>query len=314
MSKEAKLLIIFFIIYFSFSWILTWTYFITHLKQIPEYWETKHRSFLEGGVRSSAQFRVLSFWIPELVSKAFAQPIFASYLIVRFVFTFLIFCVFHLFLLKWFNQEKAFLSVTFLAAITPLTYLPFFQEADVILQFFFLICLWLTRERKFYLLLSIIAIATFAKETIVFIIPFYFLLYWRKDKKWKIILESLILVVAWFLAFYVTHHAIYEGQNSRLWQLPYNLYFIKEYFEYNPLLNVHLLYIPLFGLFWFLPFFRLKDKPPFFQVAAPFIIIFTILNFLFGWPEETRIMLPLAFLVIPSGIMVLFPSTNIRHA
>lgn len=314
MSREAKLLIIFFIIYFSFSWILTWTYFITHLRQIPEYWETKHRNLLEGGVRGSVQFRVLSFWIPEIVSKAFTQPIYTSYLIVRFVFTFLIFCVFHLFLLKWFSQERAFLSVTFLAAITPLTYLPFFQEADVILQFLFLIGLWLIREKKFFILLFLMAIGTFAKETIVFLIPFYFLLYWRKDKKWKVILESLILVVTWLLFFYITRHAIYEGNNSHLWQLPRNLEMIKYYFTYNPLVNHHLLYIPLFGLFWLLPFFRLKEKPSFFQVAAPFIIIFTILNFLFGWPEETRIILPLAFLVIPSGIMALFPGTNIKHA
>jgi len=313
-SREDKLLIVFFIIYFFLSWILTWTYFITHLNHIPDNWQDRHEKLIEGVSRGSNQFRMISFWLAELVSKIFIQPIFVSYLIIRFFFTFLTFCVFHLFLMKWFNHEKAFLSVTFLAAITPLTYLPFLQESDVILQFLFLIGLWLIREKKFFVLLFLMAIGTFAKETIVFLIPFYFLLYWRKDKKWKVILESLILVVAWLLFFYITRHAIYEGNNSRLWQLPRNLEMIKYYFTYNPLTNHHLLYIPLFGLFWFLPFFRLKDKPTFFQVAASFIIIFTILNFLFGWPEETRIILPLAFLVIPSGIMALFPGTNIKHA
>jgi len=277
---------------------------------VPDYWEWRHNTLLRGDSNGSNQFRLLSFWLPELAHRAFGQPIFASYLMVRFVFTFLMFCVFHLFLLKWFEHQKAFLSVIFLAAITPVTYIRSFQESDIILQFLFLLGIWLIVYKKIVPLAILIFLGTFAKETIVFLIPLYFFVGWNKNKKTKIIVYCLLLGLVWLGAFHITREMFYEGHNNKLWQLPHNIAQVATYFKYNFLVNAHLLYVPLFGAFWILPFIRLKDKPYFFRRSAPFIILFTVLHFIFGWPEETRIMLPLAFLVIPSGILALFPNNK----
>lgn len=309
MSRETKFFILIILVYFFLSWILTWTYFSTHLMYMqdsPESWQVWHERIMMGNESGSNQFRIVTPLLAELASKAFVQPIYASYLIVRFVFTFLIFCVFHLFLLKWFDHKMALLSGVLLAAITPVTYLPTLQESDVVLQFMFLIGLWLIREKKFLPLTLLIIATTFIKETIVFVIPFYFLIRWKKGTEVRAVLETLLLFAVWGIAFYVSRNMIFDGQNSALWQLPHNYRVAKFYFTLNPLVNLYLLWVPLFGVFWVSPFLQYRAKSFFFRRAAIFIIIFTALHFLFGWPEETRILLPLAFLVIPSGLMTFF--------
>lgn len=307
-GREEKLIIIFILIYFFLAWILSWNYFVTHFTQISN-WKTWHQSLIEGKFVGSSQFRLLSFWLPQIFSTAFEQSIQIAYIMVRFLFTFLTLCLFHIFLLKWFDHKSAFLSVILYAAITPLTYLPFLQEADAIHQFFFLIGLWLIREKKNLFFAVLLFIATFNKETIIFLIPLYILFNWQKSKALKVIFECLIFAIIWYIAFVITRNAFYHGQNSEIWQLSYNLSKLKEYFIYNSLINYRIFWITLFGVFWVLPFLKLKEKPKFLQVGAYYIIIFIILHFLFGWPEETRILLPLAYIVIPSGIIYLFPGS-----
>jgi len=311
LSKETKIFIAFIVIYFCFAWILTFTYLNTHINYVPDYWEWRHNTLLQADPpNGSNQFRVLAFWIPELVHRVFGGPIFASYLMVRFVFTFLTLCVFHLFLMKWFDHQKAFLSVVLLAAIMPITYMRVFQEADVIVLLFFIIGMWLVSYRKLIPLAILIFIGTFAKESIVFLIPLYFFVTWDKKQKTRVVIYCLFLSLVWLGAFYITREALYEGYNNKLWQLPHNIEQMATFFKYNLLLNSRFLYIPLFGIFWILPFIRLKEKPHFFRRAAPFIIVFTVIHFILGWPEETRIMLPLAFVVVPSGMLTLFSNKS----
>lgn len=305
-GREEKLIIIFILIYLFLAWILSWNYFATHLIQLSS-WKTWHQALIEGKIGDSNQFRLLAFWLPQIISILFEQSIQLAYIMVRFLFTFLTLCLFHLFLLKWFDHKLAFLSVILYAAITPITQLPYLQEADVIHQFFFLIGLWLIREKKILLFAILLFIATFNKETIIFLIPLYILFNWQKSRVLKVIFECLIFAIVWYVAFVITRNAFYSSQNSEIWQLPHNISIIKDYFIINPFINYEIFWIPLFGVFWILPFLRLKEKPKFLQIGAYYIIIFMIIHFLFGWPEETRIILPLAFLVIPSGIMTLFP-------
>ncbi len=306
-SKESKIVIIFFVIYFCFAWVLTANYFYTHEKYIISgWWDTWHEQIKigeRGMVGDSNQFRLASFWLAEGTSRVFGVPVYAAYLTDRFIFTFLMFCVFYLFLLKWFDHRGAFLGTTILAAITPITYLPFIQESDYILQFLFLIGLWIIRDGKWIGLFILIFIATFAKETIVFIIPFYFLYNWNNKNKLKIIIKSVIMVLIWAGAYYITRYLFFDGDNSSIWQLPHNIEAIKSYFKFMPFLNITLSWIPLFGVMWVLAFWDIKKKPRYLATTAPFIIIFMILHFIMGWPEETRIILPLAFLVIPSAML-----------
>lgn len=309
LSRETKILIIFAIIYFFLAWILTSNYLFTHEKYVVNgYWETWHEEISSGakGIDGdSNQFRLVSYWMAEGTINLFDQSIFSAYLINRFVVTFIIFCIFHLFLLKWFDHKGSFLGVIILAAITPITYMPLLQESDVFLQLFFLIGLWLIRENKWIWLIPLLFLSTFAKETIIFLLPFYLILNWSKEKKLFLFLKSIVLVLSWGVAFYITRNLFFEsGENSPLWQLPHNIDGFINIFNYSsPFTNMFLLFIPLFGMMWVLSFWNLKKKPHFFRSAALFILIFMIIHFLMGWPEETRILLPLAFLIIPSSML-----------
>ncbi|MBI5037550.1 MAG: hypothetical protein HZC01_02505 [Candidatus Kerfeldbacteria bacterium] len=294
-------------LYFFLAWSLTGVYFFTHTQQIPDDWEHWHEQIGAGTAPDSSQFRLISYWLADGASKPFGQPVFIGYLSVRFVFTFITLCLFHLFLLKWMRPVMATFSVVLFAALTPISFIPFLQEADIVLYPFFLGGLWFIREQKFWWLAGIIAAGTFAKETIIFLLPMFALYQWRRGRTWRTIVETALLAIIWAAAFYVTRHVFFEGNNSPLWQLPANISFLSQSLALHPLINVYLFFIPVFGVFWILPFMRLSTKPMFLQRAAPYIVIFTTLHFLMGWPHETRIMLPLAFLIIPSGLMTLFP-------
>ena len=69
LSKEVKTILTFFVIYFFLSWILTWVYYVTHLKFIPVEWETWHELIKQGSLGDSNQFSLLSFWAVDIVSK-----------------------------------------------------------------------------------------------------------------------------------------------------------------------------------------------------------------------------------------------------
>lgn len=308
LSKETKIIIVFIVIYFFFAWILTSNYLFTHEKYVANgYWETWHEEIYSGakGLEGdSNQFRLLSFWLAEGTSKVFDQPIYSAYLINHFIVTFMILCIFHLFLLKWFDHKGSFGGVLILAAITPVTYLPLLQEADIYLQLFFLIGLWMVRDNKWLWLIPLIFMATFAKETIIFLVIFYLILNWPRDNKFHLALKAMAMMVGWGIAFYMTRYLFFDGGNSVLWQLPHNIDGLLNIFNHHsPFTNIFLLFIPLFGFFWVLSFWDLKKKPDYFRAAVPFLIIYMVLHFILGWPEETRIILPLAFLVIPSSML-----------
>lgn len=311
-NRETKKIIFFIACYFFLAWILAWTYYTIHVNTFAQY-ESVHEQLLAGTFHlpagdGSTQFRLLGLWLPELFHHGLGLSVTEAYIAVRFIFTFLTFCLFHLFLRKWLNDKMSFLSVVFLAAITPVTYLAYYQESDVILQFFFLAGLWCARERRLLATCLILIIGTFAKETMVFLVLFYFILHWRKEGWRRLMGECTLLLAVWAGTFYLTRHAFFQGVNSPLWQLPYNIHALKTYFTTFPLTNPHLLWVPFLGIFWILFFKRPKSQPLFFQRAFVFIIVFVVLHFLMGWPEETRILVPIAFLAIPYGLMVLFPS------
>ena len=101
LSRETKILIVFTIIYFFFAWILTSNYLFTHDKFIVNgYWDIWHeeiKSGTKGLEGDSNQFRLLSFWMAEGVRQICDYPIYLAYQINRFVLTFILLCIFHLF-------------------------------------------------------------------------------------------------------------------------------------------------------------------------------------------------------------------------
>lgn len=304
-SDEKKTLL-FFLIYFFFAWGLTWTYYTTHLVQ-QEAWPAWHEQLLAGEHGGANQFRVLSFWIPELIHRAIGGSVINAYLLVRFGSTFLTLCLFHLFLLKWFAHERAMLGVTLFSAVMPFTYLPFLQEADVLLMSLFLLGLVCIRERWFVPLLFVVAAGTIVKETMLFLLPMYPIFELVRGRKISILLNSLVLFSVWVGMFLVSRSAFSSnGQDVPLWQLPHNIQSLGTLLQNPAFTNVAVLPVALFGAFWILTFMRNREKPEFFRAVSWYVAVYLVGMYIIGWPEEARLLLPLGFVIIPSGLMTLF--------
>lgn len=181
---------------------------------------------------------------------------------------------------------------------------------------FFLLGLWAIRERKFWVLAATLAVGCLAKESIALLIPLYVLVEWQAPlwAPWRIAWRRIIRIVTrtiglstmWALAFYATRTLFYEGNNSWLWQLPKNFIYWNLGIHYNAIVSIYLFFIPVLGMLWILPFMRQRHKPWFLQRVAPYIIIYFVLTALMGWPHETRLLVPLALVVIPSSLAALF--------
>ncbi len=297
---------------------------MTHSQYAPDGWAEWHQIIDDGHSPDSTQFRLLSFWMADGVSRMLDLPVYQAYLTVRMAMTFLLLCLFHLFLLFWFRQPVAMLGTIILAAIQPLTFLPFLQESDMVLFPIFLFGVWAIRDHKYWCLLAALFIGCFAKESIAFLIPLYVIYRWPSpgSRLWrvdwravgKLLLRTAALIVVWFAAFYLTRNAFYEGVNSWLWQLPKNLTRWEAGLHFNPLISVYLFFIPFLGMMWILPFMRLKQKPLFLRRVAPYTVVFFVLTALMGWPHETRLLVPLALVVIPASIAALFPGEIKKEA
>lgn len=313
---QSKQLLYIFLFYFFIAWSLVGVYFLTHIQHVPDGWATWHQQIADGQQPDSTQFRLLSFWMADGISRLMAVPTYIAYLTIRLLMTFLLLCLFHMFLVSWFRPSIALLGTVILAVIQPITFLPFLQESDVVLYPFFLLGIWAIRDYKYWWLTLIIGAGCFAKETIVLLVPLYGLYHWPAAGRWWRIdwrqagrrtAQVGGLLAVWGLIFFLTRHGFYDGANSAFWQYSKNLHSWSMGLRLNPLISVYLYFIPFLGMLWALPFIRLKEKPIFLRRTAPYMVIFFLITALMGWPHETRLLVPLALVAIPASIAALFP-------
>ena len=63
----------------------------------------------------------------------------------------------------------------------------------------------------------------------------------------------------------------------------------------------------IFGLLWIFAYLKFKNKPLFLRRASLMVPLFVVCHLLTGKIEEVRQMLPLAFIIIPMGMIYMFP-------
>lgn len=305
MNTQAtnKRLIVYALWYVGIAWALVWMYYLVQGAHLAS-WPELHKQLLNGVTNDSNQFRLFAFWIPELIHRLFHVDIVYAYLINRFIWTLLTLVLFHAFLLKWFNQSRAWLSTMLFSLLLVFSYLPLFQESDIMLYVIFLLGLFAIRSRKYWWLLAVVALGVFFKETIIFLVPLFMMVEIPKLKPKKAIIKSFGLIIAWLVVFLFTR-SLYPGNNSSLWQLPHNLSVFKELFSYPLLLQYRLLWIPVFGILWVVSFFDRSEKPQLLALAGPFGVFVLAVVLVVAWPEESRLLIPTAFLAIPSAMLSL---------
>jgi hypothetical protein len=174
------------------------------------------------------------------------------------------------------------------------------------MMFFFLGYI-LLKENKFWGLLLVIFIASFNRETPIFLALFYFVYSFRtgifnKTKKLiKFILKNGLLVLSWAIPYISLR--IYFGIRNEAnleiagiySQLPHNL---------APL-NLTLLFVFL-GIIWILAYINIKDNDLFTKRIMYIIPLFILVHFIMGHINETRLFLPITPPLLISGFKYLF--------
>lgn len=309
-SEGSKRLLIFFVIYLFFSLLATSSYFLGNYLRISDF-ELVHQGLIAGEGQAPYQFRVISYWLPEMVSRIFGCSVTQAYFFLFFIFNFIIFCLFHIYLLKWFDEKISFIGVLLLLPIIQISFTLFLNFADSLHLLLFLIGLFLIREKKLIYLYSLLFIGTFNKEALIFLIIFYFIVSINKKNKTKIIIHFFGFSTSWLIAMIITRFLFYPYQGYDFWQIQFNLNSLLTWFRISPLTNIYLLPVYIFGIFWILSFCRYKEKPLFIRRGLIFMIVFLILHLFITRIYEIHVLLPLVFLIVPPSLMFLFPDYSL---
>ncbi len=272
-----------------------------------------HGLFIQFIGTNNEQSRILQFMIPEALHRILGISIEHGYMLQRLGFVFLTFCCFHFYLRAWFGLSGAFSGVIFLSAIMPLTYMNHLQESSPLLMLTFLLSLWAIRERKTFLLILAFIVGAFNNETILILPLAYFLYnYESTDLKafrkliWRTFLISLPLIIIIGSIRYLTRN---NPPLAPLWQLPNNIFAFQAGFK-SGLLSASNFIFYIFNLVWIYAFLEINNKPLFMRRLSVLIPVFLFIHLLIARLEETRLMLPLSFLVIPMGLWFIFYSRS----
>ncbi|MBI4397311.1 MAG: hypothetical protein HY548_09460 [Elusimicrobia bacterium] len=260
-----------------------------------------HAQVLHNTAPAPLQYRVLTCYAAEGIQRlgralGFQDPFQASYLILRWVFTFVAAFLLHRFLLIYLPLPLALAGTVLALAWMPFTYINYYmQETDPLNMVFFLLGYDLIRRRKDAAFAALLPVAMINRETPV-LLPLAWLLYrWDEEAvpatAAKFGAFCALAFGAYFgLRFVFGHHTAYAEFND----LSLNLRSFRSY------LYFFLLFAPLV-----LPALNgLHRKPKFLRRLAVFLPYFLVFHFVIPIFQETRLFLP----IFPIFIALAFTS------
>ena len=259
-----------------------------------------HHAHMTNQASAPLQYRVLSYLIPEALARA-GVPIAIAYVLERGAFLVAAGYVFFLFCRAWLGTLDTIFATTLLMFFYTLSAFPHIQPAEEINLFAFALGLTFIRAGRFVPLLLTVAIAALNKETIGFLIPFYFL--WERRTRAGVGVYARSAALSVTLAIvYVAIRALL-GTNrpylGGLWQLPYNLHLMVT----NPFLGLMFLIPSLGPAIWI--FRRREWMDPFFVAFLPSLCMLVAGHLAISRVDEFRTYAPLALMTIPAGMLLL---------
>lgn len=256
--------------------------------------ERNHNLLLNFAYANNEQSRLLQFLIPQVFIQLFDLSIPWAYVLQRFIFTFLTFLLFNVFCKKWLNGTQALLCTLTIALLIPLTYRNHLQESAPLLGLTFLFLLWAIRENKILLYSIFLVIGSLNNETVLFMPAIYFLVNLKEFKLPRIIHVGLRTV------FFAAPALLCAGTLRWITRDRPHLGGAWHFVE-----NLNQLYYPLLflNIFWFLPFINFKRVPHFLKRCITGIPLFIIPHLVIGIISETRLMIPLCFILIPASMV-----------
>jgi len=196
----------------------------------------------------------------------------------------------------------------------PLVYFDHLQESAALLMVTFVVTLWAMRERRTVTYALLLLVGAVNNETVLILPAAYFFYNWipgRISGNVKTLGFTLMTAAPAYaytaLIRYVTRNNPHLGDR---WQLPANLQGMLADASRYPVdmwQAHHLFLFFLYGAFWIWAFVDYGKKPLFLRRASLIVPLFILAHLLTGKIAEPRQMIPLSYLILPMGIMTLFP-------
>ncbi len=266
-----------------------------------------HQAHLTNQAVAPLQYRVLSYLIPELLSRL-GIPIAICYVVEHEVFLVAAGYVFFLFCRNWLGTVETLFCSTLLMFFYTLSALPHIQPSEELNLFAFALGLSFIRERRFGPFLATVVVATANKETIGFLIPFYVAWEWRQEGSREMgrgpsyPLLARTLALAGGLAVTYLDIRLYLGTNrpylAGLWQWLYNLALIAS----DPFVGLIFVIPSIAPAVWIVRQRRRID--PFFVAFLPALGLFVAGHFAISRIDEFRTYTPLALMTIPAALVL----------
>ncbi len=269
---------------------------------------------------NNEQSRLLQFMVPEMFVRLFGVSVVHAYILQRWLFVWLAFCLFHFYLRKWFSQSLAFAGVCFLGAVMPLAFIHInsLQESAPLLMVMFLLGLWTIRAERWLLFTCVLLLGALDNETMLCLPALAFFVLYRGHRPSQLLpaigttlITALPAYVVTGIIRYLTRHQPHLGP---VWQWPTNFSNTLHELTWPPIDYYHAMYlypIFIFGILWVYAYLGYARKPDFIARSLLLVPLFIIPNYLTGISAEVREMIPLAFIIIPAAMFWMFkPDTE----
>jgi len=215
------------------------------------------------------------------------------------------YCIFYIYLSRYFSAHESLLGLLFLAATIPLTFNNQFEIPtefpEIIVFSLGLMCILDGRD---WLLCLVILVGAFNRETTCFLPLILLFVRWTKPLSWSIVLRIAVAGFSWLVPLIFLRWWLGIGWR---WQhsdsLAHNLPGLARFFSnFNPY-NNYLFYLYLFGILWAAPLLFWSSQPPKLRRALLTVPIITAV-YLFGggFMDEPREIVPLYALLVPAGL------------
>jgi len=262
-----------------------------------------HAAHINNLAPAPLQYRYLSYAFPDLLSQLLGFSLRTSYLVERYIFIWLSLITFFIFLRAWFKPYEATIQITLFIVIYNLTIFAHIQPSEEINLFIFILALLLIREQKYFYFLIVLFVGALNKDTVVFLIPIFFLYHFLQFGFSKILfLKTLLLIIIFFIIYFGIRYNFGTERDylGGVWQYDFNK---------NMLLNLNLLsynfIIPSFIPFLFIIMSWGKQNA-LVRAGAITLILFFLGHFLISRLEEFRTFMPMAFITIPGFFVFLY--------
>jgi hypothetical protein len=276
--------------------------------------DNNHKALLAFEYTNNEQSRILQFYIPELLVRAFGMTVSHAYIVQRWLFVALSYLLFQLYLRRWFPRTLCFGAVCLLAAILPFSFINDLQESSPFLMVSFVASLWVLRDGPSWAFAIALLIGAMNNETSLSLLVVYLaagFTRWSLGALVRLAGQTLavsapaILYTVWIR--WLTRDRPHLG-GARHWRD--NLRGMRHDLHLNPLDYVHADYLFvffIFNLFWIYAYLKISDKPRFVRATLWLVPPFVLAHLVTGITSEVRQMIPLAFVVLPAGLCWLFP-------